>query len=77
MSHVQLIDFAQYFRKLNATKVLAAKPTLIGTVLGVRFYEHPTRGDEVGTVAIDLNGNAWQTDFYDLPHDDELIKRWS
>lgn len=74
MMTINLMDFAALYRRLSATKVLAANPTLIGTVLGIRFYEHPTHGDEAGLIVIDLNGNAYQTDWYDLPRDCDLIE---
>jgi len=73
MRTITLIDFAPLYRRLSATKVLAANPTLIGTVLGIHFYEHPSYGDEVGMIAIDLSGVAYQTDWYDLPNDCDLI----
>jgi len=67
------MDFAPLYRRLSAAKVLAANPTLIGTVLGIRFYEHPSLGDETGLIVIDLNGVAYQTDWYDLPRDVDLV----
>lgn len=70
---INLIDFAPLYCKLSTTKVLSRNPTLIGTVLGIRFYEHPTLGDEAGLIAIDLSGQAYQTDWYDLPQDSDLI----
>lgn len=71
--HITLIDFAPLYCRLSAIKVLAANPTLIGTVLGVCFYEHPSQGDDVGLIAIDLSGVAYQTDWYDLPRDGDLV----
>lgn len=72
---VHIMDFSVLYRKLNTAKVMAHNPTLIGTVLGVKFYEHPTRGDEAGLIAVDLQGQAWLTDWYDLPRDCDLFTR--
>ncbi len=55
---------------LSATKV-AERASLIDTVLGVAFYEHPTFGDEVGLIAV-YRGRAVQTDCYDVPAAEDM-----
>lgn len=57
-----------------ASEFLAKKPTLIGVVLGVRFYEHPTLGDEAPLVAICEDGKKRRTDFWDVPDFDEVCE---
>ena len=56
----------------KATKFLAKNPTLICRIHGVRFYEHPTRGDESPLLAILPDGRLIRTDFWDRPHRDDV-----
>lgn len=47
---------------LNITE----SPTLIGTVAGISFYEHPTYGDEHPLIY--KRGGEWlSSDWYELP----------
>ena len=61
-------------RKLSdkAQKFLAKKPTLIGSVAGSKFYEHPTGGDESPLIEITPQGTIILTGWWDLPTVDEL-----
>ena len=49
-------------RMLNRDKLLNRRPTLVGTVNGVRLYEYPVYGDETPLVMVccDL------TDFWEM-----------
>tara|TARA_R110000851_G_scaffold138443_1_gene275083 strand:- start:600 stop:812 length:213 start_codon:yes stop_codon:yes gene_type:complete len=49
----------------NAQKFLAQKPTLIVTVGGNKFYEHPVLGDEAPLICITHDGRKKKTDFWD------------
>jgi len=56
-------------------RFFAHRPTLIGVVAGVQFYEHPLYGDDVGLVAYDRRtGALGLTDFHDVPAPHELAK---
>lgn len=46
--------------------------TLIGTVSGIRFYEHPYLGDEAPLIAVLPDGTMGDTDFWELPSIDEV-----
>lgn len=50
-------------------RFLAKNPTLLATVQGVNFYEHPTQGDESPVFAI-RNGYLILTDAWDC---DDLV----
>jgi hypothetical protein len=60
--------------KLTARDYLTKwRPTLIGATAVGRWYEHPTRGDEVGLLVVitgtdRIHATAWR----DVPTDDEL-----
>lgn len=51
-------------------------PTHIGTVAGIRFFEHPTKGDESPLVIFDRsNTNRWIiTEFWEVPGIEELFE---
>ena len=51
----------------KAKSFLAKGPTLIGTLAGVRYYEHPTRGDEAPLIAIGHDGRVRKTGFWEMP----------
>lgn len=51
----------------QTAKFLALNPTLIGTVLGVQFFEHPTYGDESPLLAMNKSGLLVDTGYYELP----------
>ena len=59
----------------KAQAFLAQRPTLVGTVLGNRFYEHPRLGDEAPLVVITADGRKRCSGFYDLPSAAELPNR--
>ena len=58
-------------------ELLGDKPCLICTVAGVKFYEHPTLGDEAPLRAVLPNGNIVNTDFWDRPSRDEVLDWYS
>lgn len=53
---------------------LAREATLIGTVCGVPFYEHPLHGDESPLLYIDAQGKARVSDFWELPAIEEMVE---
>lgn len=57
----------------NARRFLASKPTLIGSRLGHRFYEHPTRGDEAPLLVITRDGSLKRSPFWEIPSLDEIV----
>ena len=64
--------FNNLYKRVDAGKLLAKNPTLIGVVAEFSFYEHPTYGDEAGLIAVTTDPDtkekyAWQTDLFDLP----------
>jgi len=58
-------------RDLPRDKVMARNPTLIGIVLGVRFYECAIHGDEAPLIAV-TDTQCGYTDWHDVPKDHEL-----
>jgi len=51
------------------------KPTFIGTVAGIRFFEHPTVGDESPLVIFDSNIKRWViTEFWEVPGIEDLFE---
>lgn len=61
-------------KPLNKAKVMALKPTLIGKVAGVKFFEDPIRGDEVPLIA-DTGKSFGRTDFFELPDFTEITEQ--
>jgi hypothetical protein len=57
----------------KARKFIAKNPTLIGVVLGYRFYEHPTYGDEHCLMMITPEGKVKSSGWHDVPTLDELM----
>jgi hypothetical protein len=55
------------FSPATKAKVMAHKPTMIGVVGGITFWEHPTRGDECPMLATLEDGTMGMTDFWELP----------
>ena len=55
----------------RANKFLAKNPYFVGEVAGVKFYEHPTLGDESPLVSI-KDGVLKHTEFYELPRKCDL-----
>ncbi len=47
-------------------KITAEKPTYIGRVDGVSYFEHPFKGDEAPLLA-KLDGSWFQSDHWELP----------
>jgi hypothetical protein len=58
--------------KTEKAKRLTSVATLIGSVCGVPFYEHPTLGDESPLLYITKDGRAKVSDFWEMPTVDEL-----
>jgi len=58
-------------RDLPRDKVMARKPTLVGIVLGVRFYECAIHGDDAPLIAM-TDQQCGYSDFHDVPKDHEL-----
>jgi hypothetical protein len=51
----------------KAKAFLARKPTFIGTVNGIDYYEHPIYGDENPLVLIDRDGKVRDSAHWELP----------
>jgi len=50
--------------KLNTTKVKKANPTFLWNEGGIKFYEHPTKGDESPALAL-IDGEFYLSDIWD------------
>jgi len=50
----------------QAASFIEKNPTLLGTTVGARFYEHPTRGDEAPIYALLASGVLLRTNSFDL-----------
>lgn len=59
-------------RKLNKEKTMARNPEHLGTVAGIKFYEHPIYGDESPIIA-DTGTEFGVTDFWEVPTLDEIF----
>jgi hypothetical protein len=64
--------------KINRAKFFALKPTLIGVVAGVKYYEDPIHGDEATLIAV-TNTTIEHTAHYEMDDiqaelDDELYE---
>ena len=59
-------------KKLNNDKCNAANPTHMGTVMGVRFFEHPSHGDEAPMFAC-IDGDWYLSTCYEIPSLDEML----
>lgn len=57
--------------RMSRKKFLSFKPTKIGTVGGISFYEHPTMGDEFPLIAL-VGQSAVATEWWELPFRDEV-----
>ena len=60
----------------KAQKFMDRKPTRIGTVAGVRFYEHPELGDEGFLIVITRRGTIAVSNFWELPEVEDLDPSW-
>jgi hypothetical protein len=49
------------------TVIRSQRATPLGQAYGYRFYEHPFEGDEHPILALDREGNVFNTREYDLP----------
>jgi len=63
-------------RELPRDKVMARNPTLIGVIMGVRFYECAIHGDEAPLIAV-TDTQCGYTDYYDMPNTDEFISDYN
>ena len=66
------IDFIRTYTAQASARITALNPTHIGTVAGIRFFEHPTKGDE-SPMIVKSNGIWHLTDFWDMPTLEELM----
>lgn len=58
----------------KAKAFMLKSPTYIGTVMGHKLYEHPTRGDEEYLYAITPDGKVKKTCWYEMPSCYEIEK---
>jgi hypothetical protein len=56
----------------KAKAFMTKHPALIGVVLGFRFYEHPSKGDESPLVMITPEGKVKLSDYWDVPTTEDL-----
>ena len=58
------IDSSGYGFRLYDKQEVIESCTFMGSMCGLRYYEHPVYGDESPVIVV--KGNiAWMTDFYD------------
>ena len=50
----------------KAEKFLAKNPSVLGTVQGCKYYEHPDRGDEAAARIV-YKGELYSSGFYEVP----------
>lgn len=58
-------------KKVNQEKLMKHNPSMIGMVLGIRFYEHPILGDESPLIAV-TKDYCGVTEFYELPTREDI-----
>ena len=64
--------------KLNFNRLMLSEPTELGSMVNskgqlVKFYEHPTKGDEAPIiVSFDNLGFAFHSDFFDTADMEEI-----
>jgi len=63
-------------REFSREKFLARNPSLIGVIMGVRFYECVIHGDEAPLIAV-TDTQCGYTDYYDMPKPDEFISDYN
>lgn len=57
----------------NQRKVTEHNPTLLATVNGYTFHEHPIKGEDAPLIVRDLHDGTWYfSDFWDVPSTLEL-----
>jgi len=61
---------------LPRDEVMRHNPTLIGVIMGVRFYECPIHGDEAPLIAV-TDTQCGYTDYYDMPNSGEFISDYN
>lgn len=49
------------------------RPTYLGTILDVQFYEHPDYGDEAPILA-KQHGVWYNTDWWEIPTTEEVVE---
>jgi hypothetical protein len=69
---LQSFEITRVYGPKTNLKFSTLKPTLIGLVNGVKFYEHPTLGDEAPLISV-VDGQWVQSIFWELPDPFELI----
>lgn len=60
----------------KALAFIAKKPTLLGTVCGDDYYEHPTMGDEAPLYIITPSGEVRRTEHWELPAADDVMRNY-
>lgn len=59
------------YPKTSSDKLSNLRPTFIGTVAGIRFFEHPSFGDEAALI-VKQDGRWVDTHFWEIPDIEEL-----
>ena len=60
---------------MTVEQFLALKPEYIGTVAGVRFFEHPEHGDDAPLVAVTRQGKlVADSGHWELPDSMEVLE---
>lgn len=57
---------------LSFDKVMARNPTLMGTTMGFKFYEHPVHGDESPMIISD-GTKCGISHYWEVPSIEEMI----
>ena len=68
---ISLLRIAHNWKTAKVLR-LRIKPDEIGQVAGIRFYEHPTKGDEVPLLVKKDSGYIY-SDHWDVPELRDLI----
>ena len=58
-------------KEISKEKFMGKNPTLVGSVAGVSFYEHPIYGDDVALIAV-KGEKCGYSHWYDLPTLEEI-----
>ena len=63
---------ATIIKRYNPEKFFNRNPTLLGSVSGIHFYEHPVYGDESPLVAKLPDGTVGLTCHWEVPAEHEI-----
>lgn len=58
--------------KINREWFDSKNPTLLGVVLGIKFYEDPVGGDLVELIEEHPDGSLYRSDLYEVPYYEDL-----